>query len=160
MREHHGNWVTHQGKPGRHQGQTPRNTRGFWFCSDPRPVQDHVPDVDWHHIGSYPNGSHQVHEWIHRCTSGTHSPRLRHVYFLQSKSKDRRALDVNRFWTVTLLEVDVTFCVILDRMMLAKDLVYRTWTEIERGPQENQNNINANRTRLNYYSHYLLFYLL
>jgi hypothetical protein len=37
MREHHGSWVTHQGTPG---NRTPRNTRGFWFCS--------VAVTSWH----------------------------------------------------------------------------------------------------------------
>jgi hypothetical protein len=56
---------------------------------------DCVPHVDRHHIGSSPDGARPEHEWIHRCTFGTHSPRLRHVYF--SRSNDRRALDMNRF---------------------------------------------------------------
>jgi hypothetical protein len=56
-------------------------------------------------------GSAPYRIFPHRCTSGTHSPRLRHVYF--SRSKYQCALNVYRFWTVTL-EVDVTFRVILD----------------------------------------------
>jgi hypothetical protein len=49
--------------------------------ADPRPVHDRVPHVDRHHIGSSPDGARPVHEWIHRCTSGTRSPRLRHEFF-------------------------------------------------------------------------------
>ena len=78
----------------------------YVYEANPRPVHDRVLHVDRHHIGSPPDGARPVHEWIHRCTSGTHSPRLRHVYF--SCSNDRRAPDVDRFFTVTL-EVDVTF---------------------------------------------------
>ncbi len=48
--------------------------------ADPRPAHDCVPHVDRHHIGSSPDGARPEHEWIHRCTFGTHSPRLRHVY--------------------------------------------------------------------------------
>jgi hypothetical protein len=52
---------------------------------------------------------------------------------------------MNRFFTVTL-EVDVTFRVTLDhRDDVCERSVYRTWTEIEPGPDMNQK-INANRT--------------
>jgi len=63
--------------------------------ADPRPVHDRVPHVDRHHIGPSPDGARPVHERSHRCTCGTHSPRLRHVY--DSHSNDQRAPDVNRF---------------------------------------------------------------
>ena len=49
--------------------------------AEPRPVHDRVPHVDRHHIGSSPDGARPVHEWIHRCTSGTLPARLRHEFF-------------------------------------------------------------------------------
>ena len=49
--------------------------------AEPRPVHDRVPHVDRNHIGSSPDGARPVHEWIHRSTSGTRSPRLRHEFF-------------------------------------------------------------------------------
>ena len=49
--------------------------------ANPRPVHDRVPDVDRLHIRSSSDGAHPVHEWIHQCTSGTRSPRLRHEFF-------------------------------------------------------------------------------
>jgi hypothetical protein len=104
--------------------------------ADPRPVHDRVPEVDRLHMGSSSDGARPVHEWIHRCTSVTHSPRLRHVYF--SRSNDRRAPDVNRFWTVTL-EVDVTFRVTLDRDDICKRSrlpdVNRNWTRTAQEPK-------------------------
>ena len=49
--------------------------------ADPRPVHDRVPHMDRHHIRSSPDGARPVHEWIHRCTSGTRPARLRHEFF-------------------------------------------------------------------------------
>jgi hypothetical protein len=52
--------------------------------------------LDRYHIGSSPDGARPVHEWIHRCTSSTRSPCLRHEFFHTLN------IDVHRTWTVFL----------------------------------------------------------
>jgi hypothetical protein len=56
----------------------------YVYEANPRPVHDRVLHVDWHHIGSSPDGARPVHILL-----------VYVIYF--SRSKDQRALDVNRY---------------------------------------------------------------
>jgi hypothetical protein len=52
----------------------------YAYEANPRPVNDRVPHMDRHLIGSSPDGARPVHEWNHRSTSGTPPACLRHAY--------------------------------------------------------------------------------
>ncbi len=106
-------------------------------------------NVDWHHIGSSPNGACPVHEWYHRSTSGTHSSCLQKLTctgrepFLNSHI--RGLCDI--------------LCHIRLRWRLRKIL------STGREPKLNKNRMRTEKLMLtgrglNYFSYYFLFYLL